>query len=95
MNPYVLLKPVITEKALQMAKEANAYTFYVDPSADKRAIKQAIEVGFGVKVVDLKTVALPGLTKRTGKRRTAQKGTARKKAIAVLPEGQKIELFDL
>jgi len=95
MNPYVLLKPVITEKALHMAKTANAYTFYVDPRADKRAIKEAIEAGFGVKVLDLKTVALPGVVKRTGKRRIVVKGAGRKKAIAVLPEGQKIELFDL
>jgi large subunit ribosomal protein L23 len=95
MNPYVLLKPVITEKALAMAKEANAYTFYVDRGADKRAIKQAIEIGFGVKVIDLKTVALPGVTKRTGSRRIVQKTSPRKKAIAVLPAGQKIELFDL
>ncbi len=95
MNPYVLLKPVITEKALQMAKLNNAYTFYVDPRADKREIKEAIEAGFEVKVLDLKTVSLPGNNKRTGKRRIVKNVPGRKKAIAVLPEGQKIELFDL
>ena len=95
MNPYVLLKPVITEKALQMAKLSNAYTFYVDPRADKREIKEAIEAGFDVKVLDLKTVSLPGINKRTGRRRIVKNVPGRKKAIAVLPEGQKIELFDL
>ena len=95
MNPYVLLKPVITEKALQMAKTANAYTFAVDPKANKRDIKQAIEEGFGVKVIDIKTVSLPGGTKRTGKKRQSVALKTRKKAIVVLPAGQKIELFDL
>jgi len=95
MNPYVLIKPVITEKSLQMAKEENSFTFYVDPSADKRAIKQAIEAAFEVKVLDLKTISLPGEQKRTGRRRITRNVPARKKAIAVLPAGQKIELFDL
>lgn len=95
MNPYVLLKPVITEKSLQMAKEENAFTFYVDPRADKRAIKQAIEEGFQVKVLDLKTISLPASEKRTGRRRLVRRLPGRKKAIAVLPAGQKIELFDL
>lgn len=95
MNPYVLIKPVITEKSLQMVKENNAYTFYVDPTADKREIKEALEVGFGVKVKDLKTVSLPARNKRTGKRRLVKNAPARKKAVAILPEGQKIELFDL
>jgi len=95
MNPYVLLKPVITEKSLQMAKEENSFTFYVDPRADKRAIKEAIEAAFEVKVLDLKTISLPGGSKRTGRRRIVRHVPARKKAIAVLPAGQKIELFDL
>lgn len=95
MNPYVLVKPVITEKSLQMVAEHNGYTFYVDPTADKRAIKEAIEFGFNVKVMELKTVSLPAQNKRTGRRRLQKNAPARKKAIAILPEGQKIELFDL
>lgn len=95
MNPYVILSPVITEKALRMAKEENAFTFYVDPRADKREIKEAIEKGFNVTVKDLKTVKLPGKEKRTGSRRKPSLQPEKKKAIIVLPEGQKIELFDL
>ncbi len=95
MNPYVLIKPVITEKSLQMAKESNAYTFYVDPRADKREIKEAIEVGFDVKVIDLKTISLPATSRKTGRRRLIKNVPGRKKAVAFLPEGQKIEIFDL
>lgn len=95
MNPYVILKPVITEKSLRMAKEENSFTFYVDPRADKRAIKEAIEAGYGVTVKDLKTVHLPGKTKRTGSKRRSQRQPDLKKAIVILPEGQKIPVFDL
>lgn len=95
MNPYVLIKPVITEKSLQMVAQNNAYSFYVDPKADKKEIKEAIELAFEVKVLDLKTVSLPSASKRTGRRRIKKNVPGRKKAIAILPVGQKIELFDL
>lgn len=95
MNPFVLIRPVITEKSLQMAKGSNAYTFLVDTSADKLAIRQAIETAYGVEVIDLKTITLPGGTKRTGKKRLRVGVAPRKKAVAILPAGQKIEVFDL
>ncbi len=95
INPYVIIAPVITEKSLRMAKEENAFTFYVDSGADKPEIKKAIEAGFNVTVSDIKTVRVPGKIKRTGSKRRPVKQTPRKKAIIVLPAGQKIELFDL
>ncbi len=95
MNPYVLISPVITEKSLFMAKENNAYTFFVDKNADKRQIRAAIELAYGVTVRDLKTVTLPSGEKRTGKKRIRTNTASRKKAIAVLPEGQKIAVFEM
>lgn len=95
MNPFVLIRPVITEKSLQMAKGSNAYTFLVDPQADKVAIRRAIEAAYKVDVVDLKTITLPGGSKRTGKKRLRVGVAPRKKAVALLPAGQKIEAFDL
>lgn len=95
MNPYAILKPVVTEKSLRMAREENAFTFYVDPRSDKREIREAIQVAYGVTVTDLKTVRLPGKSKRTGKRRLAQTAPDRKKAIVFLQAGQKIDVFDL
>lgn len=95
MNPFVLLQPVITEKSLLMAKENNAYTFAVDPSADKREIKMAIEAAYGVTVKEIKTVTLPSAEKRTGKKRIRTRVAPRKKAIALLPEGQKIAVFEM
>lgn len=95
INPYVVIAPVITEKSLRMAKEENAFTFYVAPSADKTEIKKAIEAGFNVTVKDIKTVRVPGKLKRTGSKRRPAQQADRKKAIIVLPAGEKIELFDL
>ncbi len=95
INPYVIISPVITEKSLRMAKEENSFTFYVDPSADKLEIKKAIEAGFNVTVQDIKTITVPGKVKRTGSKRRPAKQADRKKAIIVLSQGEKIELFDL
>lgn len=95
MNPYAIIKPVITEKSLQMAKQENAFTFYVDPRADKREIKTAIEVAYEVDVKNIKTVRVPGKTKRTGSKRMPTRMPDRKKAIIFLPEGQKIDVFEL
>ncbi len=95
MNPYVLIQPVISEKSLLMAKENNAYTFYVDPSADKREIRTAIETVYGVTVKEIKTITLPSSDKRTGKKRVRTRVAPRKKAIALLPEGQKIAVFEM
>ncbi len=95
MNPFVLIRPVITEKSLQMAKESNAYTFLVDPKADKTAIRAALKAAYKIDILDLKTITLPGGTKRTGKKRVRVNVAPRKKAVAILPKGQKIEAFDL
>lgn len=95
MNAYVIIRPVITEKSLQMAREENAYTFLVATQADKREIRNAIEQAFDVNVLDLKTIRLPGKTKRTGKKRSSTQQADRKKAIAILAQGQKIEAFNL
>lgn len=95
MNPFVLIRPVISEKSLLMAKETNAYTFLVDPKADKITLRRAIEATYKVTVLDLKTITLPGQVKRTGKKRLKVAQPPRKKAVALLAKGQKIEAFDL
>lgn len=95
MNPFVLIRPVITEKSLQMVKQSNAYTFLVDPQADKTAIRAAIKAAYKVDILDLKTITLPGGSKRTGKKRVRVGMAPRKKAVAILPKEQKIAAFEL
>ncbi|QGG49183.1 50S ribosomal protein L23 [Heliorestis convoluta] len=91
-NPYdVLIKPVITEKSMDLTAE-NKFTFVVNPAANKIEIKHAVEQLFKVKVLDVWTLNVKGKKKRMGKYvgRTSDK----KKAIVKLRDGDKIEIFE-
>ena len=59
----IVLSPVITEKAT-MASDHNQVTFRVPLTADKRAVKVAIEGLFNVKVKAVNTILVKGKTKR-------------------------------
>lgn len=95
MDAFTLKRPVLTEKSLLHAQRDGAYTFYVDPSATKNQVKEAVETAYGVHVTTVRTTALAGKRKRTGKRRVIKRTQDRKKAIVVLRKGEKIEAFEL
>ncbi|MGI6180400.1 50S ribosomal protein L23, partial [Butyricicoccus intestinisimiae] len=63
----------------------------VDPAANKIEIKAAVEKMFKVSVVKVHTVNVKGKKKRVG--RYVGKTPNRKKAIATLKAGDKIENF--
>lgn len=88
----IILKPIITEKAMGMLADKK-YCFYVHPDANKIQIKEAVEKMFdGVKVATVNTMNICGKTKRRG--RIVGKTVARKKAIVKLkPDSKEIELF--
>ena len=94
MNPYIIRKPVITEKSLLLAQSQNKYVFEVDKLANKDQIKDAIQEFFGVEVKDVNTIRRNRTTKRTGKKRMTTVVPQVKKAIVQLKEGQKIDMFD-
>lgn len=94
MNPYIIKKPVITEKSLLLAKSQNKYVFEVDKLANKDQIRVAIEEFFDVEVKDVNTIRRNKTTKRTGKKRMTVVVPQVKKAIVQLKEGHKIEMFD-
>ncbi|WP_457751132.1 50S ribosomal protein L23 [Thermococcus sp.] len=57
MDPYkVIIKPVVTEKAVAMIENENKLTFIVDKRATKADIKRAVEVMFEVKVEKVNTL---------------------------------------
>ena len=92
-NLYSVIKsPVITEKSMAKTAEANKVVFWVEPTANKNAIKTAIEKVFNVKVIDVNTHKVPGKIKRMGK--FAGRRPTRKKAYITLKEGDKIEMFE-
>ncbi len=82
--------PLLTEKAVQ-SLEVNRYAFIVDPSADKKTIKECIEYVFDVKVIKVNTCHLPKKTRRVGKYLGMK--AQYKKAIVTLEEGYVINLF--
>lgn len=86
----VLKSPVISEKSVGLVEE-NKYTFWVDPAANKIEIKAAVEKMFKVTVVDVRTLTVKGKMKRVG--RYQGKTPDRKKAIATLKAGDKIDNF--
>jgi len=91
-NPRdIIKKPVISEKSVAHM-EHNKYTFKVDLKANKIEIKNAVEVIFKVRVLDVKTMVVKGKMKRLG--RNIGKRPDWKKAIVTLVEGDKIEIFE-
>jgi large subunit ribosomal protein L23 len=88
----ILLKPVITEKSMELMAEKK-YTFLVHPDANKYQIKAAIEEVFGVKVDSVHTMQYDGKVRRVG--RTIGKTNRFKKAIVKLTADSKtIDFFD-
>jgi large subunit ribosomal protein L23 len=92
----VILKPVITERSNTLKEQSNKFVFEVDPQANKREIKLAVEKLFNVTVRDVKTAVMKGKPKTTQMRggRFEGKRPDRKKAFVKLAEGQNIDIFD-
>jgi large subunit ribosomal protein L23 len=88
----VILKPLVTEKAVNLAQEQNKYTFYVDRKANKIEIKNAIEEIFNVKVTAVNTMTVRDKKKRVG--RYEGLTPTRKKAVVTLNEGDTIDIFE-
>jgi len=87
----VVIRPFVTEHSTNLMSQ-NKYTFEVALGATKTQVKRAIEEIFGVKVVKVNTVRIPGKVKRMG--RFEGKRPDRKKAVVQLAEGQTIEVFE-
>ncbi|MGI6036823.1 MAG: 50S ribosomal protein L23 [Limnochordia bacterium] len=93
MDPRDIIKrPVVTEHSTDLMANQNKFTFEVDIRANKTEIKRAVEDIFGVKVLNVTTMRVPGKLKRMG--RHEGRTPNRKKAIVTLAEGQQIELFE-
>jgi len=92
-NPFDLIRtPVITEKASDAKDLHNKITFSIDPRANRREIKEAVEKAFNVKVDKVNIMNNKGKVKRHGKH--MGKRPDWKKAIVTLKEGDTIEVFD-
>lgn len=87
-----LLRPRITEKAYAL-NGANQFVFEVSRDAHKSVIARSVQEAYGVDVLDVRTVNLPGKSKVFGKNGTVGSRSAVKKAIVTIKAGQTIPLF--
>ena len=87
----VIIKPLITEKSTHQQTTRNAYAFQVHAGANKQQIKEAVEKIYEVKVVDVRTMNRKGKPRRAKFKMTTTSDW--KKAVVVLDENSRIELF--
>lgn len=95
MAKQILIKPVITEKATQLADKRTTYVFVVNKDANKIEIKSAVEKMFSVSVDSVNTAVMPGKPKSRSTKTAVVKGTksSYKKAFVTLTPGETIDLF--
>ena len=87
----VIIKPLVTEKSTHQQTTRNAYAFQVHAGASKPQIKAAVEKIYEVKVRDVRTLVRKGKPRRS--RFKLAKTSDWKRAIVVLDENSRIELF--
>ena len=87
----VIIKPLVTEKSTHRQNTRNEYAFQVNQSANKPQIKRAVEKLYDVKVTDVRTMNRKGKPRRSKFKMTTTSGF--KRAIVVLEENSRIELF--
>ncbi len=93
MNKYhVIKRPLITEKSTLLKEQGEYVSFEVDRRASKLQIKRAVEEIFKVKVMNVRTMIVPGKSKRLG--RSSGRVPSWKKALVKLRDGDKIEFFE-
>ena len=90
----IIYRPIVTEKVSSL-QEKGIYAFEVDTNANKIEIARAVEKKFNVTVTDVRTMNFKGKSKSQMTRRGKFSGKTShfKKAIVVLKEGDKIDLF--
>ena len=84
----VLIAPIVSEKATQVADKSNAVTFKVLQDATKPEIKAAVELMFKVEVEGVSVVNTKGKTKRFG--RSVGRRDNIRKAYVMLQPGQEL-----
>jgi len=91
----VILKPVVTEKSMELMGEKK-YTFIVHTDATKSQVKEAVEKMFnGTKVKSVKTMNYSGKKKRVrGKMQYGLTAKSKKAVVQLTEESAEIEIFE-
>ncbi len=88
---HVIVRPLVTEKSLKTSERRNAWSFEVDPRANKVQIRRAVEALFHVKVLGVHTDLRHGKARRMGARVAFTADW--KRAIVTLAEGQTLDVY--
>jgi large subunit ribosomal protein L23 len=91
----VLIRPILSEKANAQQDKLRRYSFRVSKQANKLEIKKAVEEFYGVNVVDVNTLVVPGKNKTRFTKAGFIKGQKPgfKKAVVTVAEGDTIDLY--
>lgn len=89
----VLLAPIVTEKATQIAENNNQIAFRVAADATKPEIKAAVELLFKVEVDSVQVLNRKGKEKRFG--RFVGRRSNERKAYVVLKAGQELNFAEV
>lgn len=92
LDPHqVLIRPLVTEKGMRAANEANQYAFEVNRMSTKDDVRRAVEELFDVQVVKVRTQTRKGKPRRYRFRYGRTKDW--KKALVTLDAESRIDFF--
>ena len=91
----ILIKPILSEKANAQQESLRRYAFKVNRRANKLEIKTAIEQFYGVNVLEVNTLVVPGKQKTRSTKSGIISGvkSGYKKALVTVAEGETIDLY--
>jgi large subunit ribosomal protein L23 len=91
----VLVKPIVTEKSNKLSDKSRTYAFKVDRKANKLEVKKAVQDFYGVTVVEVNTVVVPGKAKSKFTKAGFISGRkpSYKKAYVKVADGETIDLY--
>lgn len=89
LKPGVVAVPVVSEKASRL-QAVGQYMFRINGQASKVEIKKAVESAWGVRVLGVNSVGLPGKVVRRG-RQTGQR-KARRHFIVRVARGETLDM---
>ena len=91
----ILIKPILSEKANAQQESLRRHAFKVNRRANKLEIKTAIEQFYGVNVLEVNTLVVPGKNKTRSTKSGIISGvkSGYKKALVTVAEGETIDLY--
>ena len=92
-NYEIIKKPMLTEESTILTDTRNQYVFKVDPRANKRQIRDAIQVVFRVRVLAVNTMNYEGKVSGRRGRGIPGRRSSWKKAIVTVHKDDTIELI--